>query len=96
MNGEHWDSARHVIGCRFTQETVLQNVCDDVASTIHQSLENGSWFDGSGFYGYNLITWLIVINFSFSGLFVSWLQKFADTIVKVGRCRFTQGAYFPA
>ena len=29
------------------------------------------------------ITWLIVINFSFSGLFVSWLQKFADTIVKV-------------
>lgn len=26
---------------------------------------------------------LIVLNFSFSGLFVSWLQKHADTIVKV-------------
>ena len=33
--------------------------------------------------GFTVITWLIVINFSFSGLFVSWLQKFADTIVKV-------------
>lgn len=33
--------------------------------------------------GYNYITWLIVINFSFSGLFISWLQKYADTIVKV-------------
>ena len=44
-----------------------------------------------GFYGYGLITWLIVLNFSFSGLFVSWLQKYADTIVKVGRCTLTPG-----
>ncbi len=33
--------------------------------------------------GYNWITWLIVINFSFSGLFISWLQKYTNTIVKV-------------
>ena len=42
----------------------------------------GNWFlDCTN--GFTTITWLIVINFSFSGLFVSWLQKFADTIVKV-------------
>ena len=33
--------------------------------------------------GYNYITWLIVINFSFSGLFISWIQKYSNTIVKV-------------
>jgi solute carrier family 35 (UDP-sugar transporter), member A1/2/3 len=44
--------------------------------------KGGNWlFDCTD--GFTLITWLIVINFSFSGLFVSWLQKFADTIVKV-------------
>ena len=42
----------------------------------------GNWlFDCTN--GFTAITWLIVVNFSFSGLFVSWLQKFADTIVKV-------------
>jgi hypothetical protein len=35
------DSARHVIGCHSTQETRVQNACDDVASTIHQSLAGG-------------------------------------------------------
>jgi len=49
---------------------------------VNASFENGFWMQ-SGFHGYSLVTWLIVINFSFSGLFVSWLQKFADTIVKV-------------
>jgi len=31
-------SARHVKGCRLTQETRVQYASDDVASTIHQSL----------------------------------------------------------
>jgi len=35
------DSARHVIGRRFTQETRVQNAVDDVASTIHQALVGG-------------------------------------------------------
>jgi hypothetical protein len=29
------DSARHVTGCRFIQETRVGNAFDDVASTIH-------------------------------------------------------------
>jgi hypothetical protein len=41
------DSARHVIGCHLTQETGVQNAFDDVASTIHQSLEAGVDCGGS-------------------------------------------------
>jgi hypothetical protein len=28
-------------------------------------------------------------NLAFTGLLVSWIMKYADTIVKVGRCRLT-------
>lgn len=43
---------------------------------------NGMWIFNS-LNGYNWVTFLIVANFSFAGLFVSWIMKFADTIVKV-------------
>lgn len=33
--------------------------------------------------GYGPITWLVVANLAFSGLLVSWVMKFADSIVKV-------------
>lgn len=33
--------------------------------------------------GYSIITWLVVLNLAFTGLLVSWVMKFADTIVKV-------------
>ena len=35
------------------------------------------------FEGYNGMTWLVVGNLAFSGLLVSWVMKFADSIVKV-------------
>ncbi|GAB4822763.1 hypothetical protein N2152v2_009809 [Parachlorella kessleri] len=35
------------------------------------------------FEGYTSITWLVVCNLAFSGLLVSWVMKFADSIVKV-------------
>lgn len=35
------------------------------------------------FNGYNGMTWLVVGNLAFSGLLVSWVMKFADSIVKV-------------
>mmetsp|Transcript_18194 Transcript_18194/g.25197 ORF Transcript_18194/g.25197 Transcript_18194/m.25197 type:complete len:335 (-) Transcript_18194:319-1323(-) len=44
--------------------------------------ENGSWLY-TGLRGWDLVTWCIAINFAFSGLFVSWIMKYADTIVKV-------------
>ncbi|EFN59537.1 hypothetical protein CHLNCDRAFT_19140 [Chlorella variabilis] len=33
--------------------------------------------------GYSFVTWLVVANLAFSGLLVSWVMKFADSIVKV-------------
>ena len=36
------DGARHVIGCRLTQEPRVQNACDDVVSIIHESLSCGT------------------------------------------------------
>ena len=42
------DVAHHVIGCRFTQETRVQNVFDDVAHTAHQSLERGVFREVEG------------------------------------------------
>ena len=33
--------------------------------------------------GYDIITWFVVFNLAFTGLLVSWIMKYADTIVKV-------------
>ena len=35
------DSARHVIGCHSTQKVRVQDACDDVVSTFHESLPRG-------------------------------------------------------
>eukprot|EP00899_Mesostigma_viride_P005095 jgi/Mesvir1/14587/Mv05261-RA.1 len=49
---------------------------------FNAGFENGFWFY-TCLNGFGTVAMLIVINFSFSGLFVSWIMKFADTIVKV-------------
>jgi len=51
---------------------------DDVTS----GFSNGMWITNA-FDGYNWVTVLIVLNFAFAGMSVSWIMKFADTIVKV-------------
>ena len=33
--------------------------------------------------GFNYVVWLIIANFAFAGLMISWIQKFADSILKV-------------
>lgn len=40
---------------------------------------------GNIFRGYNVMTLLVVANLAFSGLLVSWVMKFADSIMKVRR-----------
>ncbi len=35
------------------------------------------------FKGYDWVTMLVVANLAFSGLLVSWVMKFADSILKV-------------
>mmetsp|Transcript_29393 Transcript_29393/g.94110 ORF Transcript_29393/g.94110 Transcript_29393/m.94110 type:complete len:331 (-) Transcript_29393:155-1147(-) len=56
----------------------LRLTVDDVQA----GFANGSWLTNL-LDGYTIVTWSIVINFAFSGLFVSWIMKYADTIVKV-------------
>lgn len=34
-------------------------------------------------HGYDVITWLVVLNLACTGLLVSWVMKYADNIVKV-------------
>ena len=36
--------------------------------------------------GYDVVTWLVVLNLGCSGLLVSWIMKYADNIVKVCEC----------
>jgi len=43
---------------------------------------DGRWLP-SIFQGYNFVTLLVVANLAFSGLLVSWVMKFADSILKV-------------
>jgi UDP-sugar transporter A1/2/3 len=33
--------------------------------------------------GYDVVTWLVVMNYSFSGLMSSWVMRFADNMVKI-------------
>ncbi|GHP04272.1 hypothetical protein PPROV_000302600 [Pycnococcus provasolii] len=58
---------------------------DGVTETTPRLSEDGQplhWlFDM--LHGYSLTTWLVVSNLAFTGLLVSWIMKFADSIVKV-------------
>lgn len=47
----------------------------------HSKMQSGGGWDI--FRGYSPVTWLVVANLAFSGLLVSWVMKFADSIVKV-------------
>jgi len=47
-----------------------------------QGAGDGRWLP-SIFQGYNFVTLLVVANLAFSGLLVSWVMKFADSILKV-------------
>ena len=46
------------------------------------ALQDGFWM-GNIFRGYNAMTLAVVANLAFSGLLVSWVMKFADSIMKV-------------
>ena len=46
---------------------------------------SGLWLF-SLFKGYDWVTVMVVANLAFSGLLVSWVMKFADSILKVCPC----------
>ena len=53
------------------------------ASTVSAALSSGGGLTHLT-AGYSLVTWLVVANLGFTGLLVSWVMKFADSIMKVG------------
>eukprot|EP00241_Pyramimonas_parkeae_P006827 CAMPEP_0114248404 /NCGR_PEP_ID=MMETSP0058-20121206/13557_1 /TAXON_ID=36894 /ORGANISM="Pyramimonas parkeae, CCMP726" /LENGTH=330 /DNA_ID=CAMNT_0001361813 /DNA_START=148 /DNA_END=1140 /DNA_ORIENTATION=- len=61
---------------------VLFNACALTVDDINNNFSNGFW-PHTMFNGYTIVVWCVVINLAFTGLLVSWIMKFADTIVKV-------------
>ena len=57
-------------------------VCAYNCWAVRAGFQEGIWLT-SIFRGYNLITFAVVANLAFSGLLVSWVMKFADSIMKV-------------
>ncbi|KAK4379196.1 hypothetical protein RND71_001058 [Anisodus tanguticus] len=49
---------------------------------VRSGFEAGPWWQRL-LNGYNMTTWLVVLNLGTTGLLVSWLMKYADNIVKV-------------
>ena len=49
---------------------------------MYNGFADGFWLDNP-LRGYNAFTWLLVLNQGLSGLTVSWLMKYADSIIKM-------------
>ncbi|KAL8114041.1 CMP-sialic acid transporter 1-like isoform X1 [Apium graveolens] len=58
------------------------NMARLILDDFRGGFEEGPWWQRL-FNGYNIITWLVVLNLGSTGLLVSWLMKYADNIVKV-------------
>jgi len=72
----HWQNAQlYFFG-------ILFNALSLTAGDINKGFENGFWLF-SGLRGFNAATFLVVVNLASTGLIVSWIMKFADSIVKV-------------
>lgn len=61
---------------------VLFNIARLTVEDVRAGFSNGCWWNRL-FNGYDFVTWLVVLNLSCTGLLVSWVMKYADTIVKV-------------
>jgi UDP-sugar transporter A1/2/3 len=61
---------------------VLFNAVALTLDDVNNSFSNGFW-PQTMFNGYTAIVWCVVFNLAFTGLLVSWIMKFADTIVNV-------------
>ncbi|KAK4738878.1 hypothetical protein R3W88_002575 [Solanum pinnatisectum] len=72
----YWQNVQlYTFGSIFNMGRLLM---DDFRS----GFEEGPWWQRI-FNGYNMTTWLVVLNLGTTGLLVSWLMKYADNIVKV-------------
>ncbi|KZV38019.1 CMP-sialic acid transporter 1 [Dorcoceras hygrometricum] len=58
------------------------NMARLVLDDFRSGFDKGPWWQRL-FSGYDITTWLVVLNLGSTGLLVSWLMKYADNIVKV-------------
>ncbi|KAL6493973.1 hypothetical protein OROGR_031882 [Orobanche gracilis] len=58
------------------------NMAKLVLDDFRSGFEKRPWWQRL-FNGYNITTWMVVLNLGSTGLLVSWLMKYADNIVKV-------------
>ena len=66
----------------FYRFGVLFNMARLTVDDVRVSFAKGPWWLRL-FNGYDLMTWLVVLNLGCTGLLVSWVMKYADNIVKV-------------
>ena len=62
---------------------IILNGMGLIVGDIRNGAGHSSLWPSHLFRGYNGVTFLLVANLAFSGLLVSWIMKFADSIVKV-------------
>ncbi|KAL3829730.1 hypothetical protein ACJIZ3_018532 [Penstemon smallii] len=60
----------------------LFNMARLILDDFRSGFEKGPWWQRL-LNGYNITTWMVVLNLGSTGLLVSWLMKYADNIVKV-------------
>lgn len=61
---------------------VLFNIARLTVDDVRAGFSKGPWWYRL-FNGYDIVTWLVVLNLGCTGLLVSWVMKYADNIVKV-------------
>ncbi|KAK4483514.1 hypothetical protein RD792_010711 [Penstemon davidsonii] len=69
----------HFLTFRFGS---LFNMARLILDDFRSGFEKGPWWQRL-LNGYNITTWMVVLNLGSTGLLVSWLMKYADNIVKV-------------
>ena len=62
---------------------IILNGMGLIVGDVRRGAGHSSLWPSHLFRGYNGVTFLLVANLAFSGLLVSWIMKFADSIVKV-------------
>jgi Nucleotide-sugar transporter len=86
---------QQVCTCEHQSAAGPHELAAQVERTCIAAAVSGALSSGGGLAhltaGYSLVTWLVVANLGFTGLLVSWVMKFADSIMKVEERRMLFG-----
>jgi UDP-sugar transporter A1/2/3 len=79
------DDSLHWQNLQLYSFGVLFNMIRLTVEDVSSNFEHGAW-PITLFNGYTPMTCCVVANLAFSGLLVSFVMKYADTIAKVSEC----------